>query len=95
MANGGARPGAGRPKGSLSEASRWIRDALEPHRQLIVGQLLATLMSPEHPAYPKALELSLAYGFCRPPQPIVGDADNPLQTVQRVERVIVRPKSKK
>lgn len=82
---GGARPGAGRPKGSLDKGNALIREMIVAALDELGGVEYLKTTAASHPA----AFLSLL-GKVMPVQ--VEGGDRPIQ-VQKIERVIVDPKS--
>jgi hypothetical protein len=82
---GGARPGAGRPKGSLDKGNAMIREMIVDALDGVGGVEYLQETARSHPA----AFLSLI-GKVMPVQ-IAGDEDNPLRHVHKVELVGVGP----
>jgi hypothetical protein len=74
----------------LNDGNLTIKELLMEHTDLIVAQLLAVVMTPDHPAFGKCLELTLAYRFGRPTQAVQLTAD---VAVTHVSRSVVRAPS--
>jgi cell division protein ZapA (FtsZ GTPase activity inhibitor) len=94
MARGGARPGAGRRKGSLNKATACVKEAALVYSEDAVATLASIMTSDEQPAAARVAAanaiLDRAHG--KPKQSVEMDVDANVQSViRRVERVIVDP----
>ena len=78
---GGYRPGAGRPKGSLDKGNAAIREMIVESLHGVGGVEYLQRVAESHPAAYMAL-----IGKVMPLQ-IAGDAESPLQVVQKIELV--------
>lgn len=85
------RPGPGRPKGSVNKTTALLKDAILKAAEQAGGggeDGLVNYLTAQAAESPNAF-LSLL-GKVLPMQ-VVGDEDNPVQHLVKIERVIVRP----
>jgi predicted ArsR family transcriptional regulator len=76
MAHGGARPGAGRPKGALNTATKDIRALAQQYGPQAIATLVELMLQGENQTVRKsAADSLLDRGFGRPGQHIEVDAD--------------------
>jgi hypothetical protein len=92
---GGARPGAGRPKGVVNRATVAQKGTLEElartHTEVALGVLVQVAQASESDSARVSAAMALldrGYGKPRQAVEVGGDQDNPI--VHRIERVIVR-----
>lgn len=94
MARGGARPGAGRPAGSVAKLDKAAREAAIEGGQTPLEFLLDTMrnVSNEFGVRLDAAKAAAPYVHARLNAVThSGDKDNPLQTIDRLEIVYVAP----
>lgn len=88
MAQGGKRPGAGRPKGSANKATVVVKEAAQAFTADAISTLAEIMRSPEHPAAARvsAANALLDRGHGKPKQPLTGgeDEDGPIRTALSV-----------
>lgn len=76
MPRGGARPGAGRPKGALNTATKDIRALAQDYGAQAIATLVELMLEGENQTVRKsAADSILDRGFGRPGQHIEVDAD--------------------
>ncbi len=84
MAQGGKRPGAGRPKGSANKATVVVKEAAQAFTADAISVLAEIMRSSEHPAAARvsAANALLDRGHGKPKQPLTGgdDDDNPIRS---------------
>lgn len=88
---GGARPGAGRPKGAINKATADIREAAQQYTDQALGVLVQIATAGESEAARVAAANSIldrAHG--KPRQAVEVEADV-TATVRKIERTIVDP----
>lgn len=95
MAHGGARPGAGRPKGALNRKTLETVQAIEDSG-LTPLQYLTSVYQDEDEDKQRRIDAAKAaapYAHAKLNSvELTGKDGNPIETVQKVERVIVDPK---
>lgn len=93
MAQGGKRPGAGRPKGAANKTTADVKALAQVHGPAAIERLAHLMKNAGSEAAQVAAANSLlerAYG--KAAQPHVGDKDaDPINHVHRIERLIVGP----
>ncbi len=92
MANGGARPGAGRPKGSVSRSTEEARLRAAATGELPLDYMLKVLRDPNTTEERRDDMAKAAAPYLHAKLASVtvgGDRDNPIETYSRIERVIV------
>ena len=91
----GTRVG-GRQKGTPNKVGREVRELAQKHGPKIIQGLveMANDEKTPHAARVSASKEVLDRAYGRPAQTIVGDPENPIVTRNRIEIVIVDPKSK-
>lgn len=81
--NGGARRGAGRPKGAKNKVTAKVKAAAQEYTSEAIETLATIMKDPNEPAAARVSAansiLDRAYG--KPTQAIAGDDDNPLQMI--------------
>jgi hypothetical protein len=92
---GGARPGAGRPKGSPNKATAGLRDLARKYTDGAL-ETLSTIMDDKNA--PAAARVSAANalldrGYGKPSQVLSGDEEGGPIKVARIERIIVPAKA--
>lgn len=88
---GGFQAGkSGNPGGRPKEVGH-VKELAKAHSEGAIGSLVEIMEDKSSPpsARVSAAIALLDRGWGRPPQAITGDADNPIQLVGRIERVIV------
>ena len=76
MPRGGVRPGAGRPKGALNNATKDIRSLAQEHGAEAIATLVQHMRNKDNPAVSKdAAKDLLDRGFGKPGQHVEIDAD--------------------
>lgn len=89
---GGARPGAGRPKGSKNRVPGHVRELARQYTEQAVEELAKLARSARsESARVMAINSLLDRAWGKAPQPIDGDGEGGPITFQKVERVIVDP----
>lgn len=95
MAHGGARKGAGRKPGKVSQAKRTIAEMAKEHGELALQVLVNVAQDFEapHAARVSAANALLDRGYGKPMQAVQvgGDGENPI--VHRITRTIIDPKT--
>lgn len=76
MSRGGARPGAGRPKGASNKATADVKSAAQSFTTDAISTLAEIMRSPEHPAAARvsAANALLDRGYGKPRQELDIDA---------------------
>lgn len=76
MSRGGARPGAGRPKGASNKANADVKSAAQSFTTDAISTLAEIMRSPEHPAAARvsAANALLDRGYGKPRQELDIDA---------------------
>lgn len=90
--HGGARPGAGRKPGKVSQAKRDLAALAKKHAAAALSVLVEIAQHGEsEAARVSAANAILDRGYGKPTQPISGDEDAPAVGVSLIRRVLVRP----
>lgn len=83
MAQGGKRPGAGRPKGAANKATVVVKEAAQAFTADAISTLAEIMRSVEHPAAARvsAANALLDRGHGKPKQPLTGgdEDDGPIK----------------
>ena len=91
MAQGGKRPGAGRPKGAANKATVVVKEAAQAFTADAISTLAEIMRSTEHPAAARvsAANALLDRGHGKPKQPLTGgeDDDNPIRSAMDLSRL--------
>lgn len=74
---------------SLNRAASYAR-GLSDRAQNVLTKIMEDEDAPSASRVAAAKEI-LDRGWGKPPQTIIGDEDNPLRVIQRIERVIIDP----
>jgi hypothetical protein len=89
---GGARPGAGRPRGSPNRSTAEIRELARKYVPDALAELARLSRAAESEAVRvAAIKELLDRGYGKAPQALAGDADNSVGVVGRVEMIIIEP----
>lgn len=86
---GGARPGAGRPKGSMNKATADVRALASVHGPLAIKELARLAVEAEsEAARVAAIKELLDRGYGKSPQPLTGEGgEGPAEIIIRRELV--------
>ena len=92
MGHGGARPGAGRKKGSKHLLTADLKAACREHMPVIIAELVNIATKGEtHAARVAAIKELLDRGYGKAVQPVDGDGEGGPIKFTQIRRVIVDP----
>lgn len=94
MAHGGARKGAGRKPGKVSEAKRTIAEMAKTHGPAALDVLVSIAQSVEEPAAARvsAANALLDRGYGKPMQTVDNTSSDGTMTPQTITRTVIDPK---
>lgn len=95
MARGGARKGAGRPKGKVSQAKRTIAEMAKEHGEKALSVLVEVATDLETPPQARvaAANALLDRGYGKPMQTVDNTSSDGTMTPQVITRTIIDPKA--